>query len=356
MAIRISKLFGTDKLVGTDDDDLLIALGAKTTLIGGAGKDVLLGGLNNDILIGGEGADLLSGGLGTDTADYSASSAGVTVNLATGKGYGGDAQGDTLISIEKVIGSAFDDTFIGSVGNNSFTGGAGKDVFVMSAGNDVITDFSPIRPVLIDFETNHGISPIPSGYAGMSWDPGLFTSDLFVGDGPSLDIARNSGTQYAVNYFAQSEFSFSSNAGDFDFKSGYFSRFGPTVMTIEAWDDGILAGTSTIDIGSSKKSFINFQAGTATNVSSPSFTGRFTSIDTVKVILSVDRDIGMDDLLVDFGFGGGDKIDVPDGTNVAALAASAVSNGSGGTLLTHAGGTLNLVGVDPGAVSADWFI
>lgn len=76
MAIKIGKLLGTDKLVDTDDEDLLIALGAQTTLYGGAGNDILLAGLNSDTLIGGIGADLLIGGLGTDTADYSASSAG----------------------------------------------------------------------------------------------------------------------------------------------------------------------------------------------------------------------------------------------------------------------------------------
>ena len=42
------------------------------------------------------GADTLIGGAGTDFADYSASLTGVDVNLATGTGLGGDAQGDTL--------------------------------------------------------------------------------------------------------------------------------------------------------------------------------------------------------------------------------------------------------------------
>ena len=59
---------------------------------------------------------------------------------------------------------------------------------------------------------------------------------------------------------------------------------------------------------------------------------------------------------VKLGYGDGDKIDVPVGTNIAALVASAVSDGNGGTLLTHSKGTLDLVGIDPGSVSADWFI
>ncbi|WKV86918.1 hypothetical protein LJJ44_04065 [Pseudomonas sp. B24_DOA] len=46
--------------------------------------------------------------------DYSASTSGVNVDIRPGTGLagvGGDAQGDTLTGIEKVIGTAFNDTF-----------------------------------------------------------------------------------------------------------------------------------------------------------------------------------------------------------------------------------------------------
>ncbi len=55
-----------------------------------AGADTLLGGGGDDVLIGGAGADRLDGDGGTDTASYSGSTAGVTVNLATGVNSGGD--------------------------------------------------------------------------------------------------------------------------------------------------------------------------------------------------------------------------------------------------------------------------
>jgi Ca2+-binding RTX toxin-like protein len=77
---------------------------------------------------------VLDGGTGIDTADYSASPAGVSINLATGIGHGGDAEGDTLISIEHVIGSAFDDTFQGGTDRGQFIGGDGNDT-----GNDYLT-------------------------------------------------------------------------------------------------------------------------------------------------------------------------------------------------------------------------
>ncbi len=53
-------------------------------LRGFGGNDLLFGGSGNDTLDGGAGADALVGGPGTDTADYSSSAAGVTVNLLTG--------------------------------------------------------------------------------------------------------------------------------------------------------------------------------------------------------------------------------------------------------------------------------
>ena len=95
------------------------------TITGTAGIDHLNGGAGNDTIVGGAGADILDGGIGTDTVDYSASSAGVTVNLAGGSPQGGDAAGDTLSNFENVSGSAFNDTLTGDVGANVLSGGAG---------------------------------------------------------------------------------------------------------------------------------------------------------------------------------------------------------------------------------------
>lgn len=56
------------------------------------------------------GADLLDGGAGSDVADYFLSAAAVAIDLAAGTASGGDAEGDTLVSIESVIGTDFGDT------------------------------------------------------------------------------------------------------------------------------------------------------------------------------------------------------------------------------------------------------
>jgi Ca2+-binding RTX toxin-like protein len=108
------------------------------------GNDMLFGGSGNDTLDGGPGADILIGGAGIDTADYSSSAAAVNVNLQTGRGTGGDAQGDILGGIESVIGSAFNDTLTGNSGNNTLVGGGGNDTIDGMAGSDTAV-FSGLR-------------------------------------------------------------------------------------------------------------------------------------------------------------------------------------------------------------------
>ena len=64
--------------------------------------------------------------------------AGVGINLATGRGVGGSAEGDTLISIENVFGSNFNDTLTGTSGANQLHGQDGNDVIKGGGGNDFL--------------------------------------------------------------------------------------------------------------------------------------------------------------------------------------------------------------------------
>src|SRR3954467_6433100 len=116
------------------------------SLYGGAAADVINGLNGNDTLKGFGGADRLDGGNGIDTVFYGDSSAGVGINLATGRGVGGSAQGDTLISIENVFGSHFNYPLPGTSGahqphgpdgNAVLTGGGGEDFLEGGSGNDI---------------------------------------------------------------------------------------------------------------------------------------------------------------------------------------------------------------------------
>lgn len=110
------------------------------TLIGNDVANLLNGGFGDDVLAGGRGADTLNGGFGRDTADYSDAAAGVTVKLKSAKASDdGDGASDTLVSIEDLIGSAFNDFLVGEDGANSLIGGAGRDTLNGLGGDDTLT-------------------------------------------------------------------------------------------------------------------------------------------------------------------------------------------------------------------------
>ena len=129
-------LEGIENVRGSQFGDTLIGDAAANVLYGQAGDDSLFGGGGHDQLYGGAGADDLDGGSGFDLARYIDSSTGVTVNLTTGTGAGGDAEGDQLTGIEHVLGSNFDDVLTGDAGKNFLYGQDGNDQLFGLAGDD----------------------------------------------------------------------------------------------------------------------------------------------------------------------------------------------------------------------------
>jgi serralysin len=113
---------------GGSGNDTLTGNEFANVLAGNAGTDTLNGEDGNDTLRGGDGGDNLNGGGDIDTADYSDSTAGVRISLAANTAQFGFAAGDTLSSIENVIGSNHADTLIGGSGVNVLTGGLGDDI------------------------------------------------------------------------------------------------------------------------------------------------------------------------------------------------------------------------------------
>ncbi|MDQ8731418.1 glycerophosphodiester phosphodiesterase family protein [Bradyrhizobium sp. LHD-71] len=129
---------GDDLVYGDGGDDTVDGGDGNDTLIGGAGDDELQGGAGHDALIGGVGDDLIDGGEGIDTVDYSADSAGIVVDLATGEANGDDIGADELIGVENVIGGSGDDSLTGDDAANRLDGGAGDDALDGGAGDDLI--------------------------------------------------------------------------------------------------------------------------------------------------------------------------------------------------------------------------
>ena len=129
-------------MVGSDiyfDDPVAVPeAGGNDTISGGDGDDIIDGGDGDDNISGGAGSDSLIGGNGIDMLEYSASSAGVSLNLATGAASGGDAAGDTISGFEGVAGSAFNDSLTGSANADSILGGSGNDSIEGGAGSDTL--------------------------------------------------------------------------------------------------------------------------------------------------------------------------------------------------------------------------
>jgi len=142
-------LDGSDELRGGAGDDVLIGGGAVDQLYGGAGDDVLDGGDGGDLFEGGAGGDEFIGGAGVDEASYHLSSAGVEVDVLLNRGFSGDAQGDSFVSVENLIGSQFNDLMSGDDGANfvyGLDGAAGATPPTISSLADVARMFSPAAP------------------------------------------------------------------------------------------------------------------------------------------------------------------------------------------------------------------
>ena len=126
----------TDHLHGSDERNILRGEAGADYLVGYGGNDLLAGGGGNDLLRSGMGADELRGDAGTDYALYSGSGQAVTVDLAAGKGFGGEAEGDRFVSVEGVLGSSLGDRITGNAAANQLFGAYGADLIAGGGGAD----------------------------------------------------------------------------------------------------------------------------------------------------------------------------------------------------------------------------
>jgi len=166
-----------DYLDGGANADTLSGIGGSDQLFGRAGNDHLLGGDGDDELFGGAGDDVLDGGNGFDVAGYwDTMGAGLTANLVTGQVTGLAAGNDTLIGIEGIRASTWNDTLVGNEQANLLDGNWGNDIIDGGAGDDVLNGW-------------HGSDRLTGGsgndlielYGGQAGDVDVIT-DLAAGD------------------------------------------------------------------------------------------------------------------------------------------------------------------------------
>ena len=143
---------GNDRITGGAGDDVLRGGRGNDTLDGGEDEDTIRADLGDDRILGSPGADYINGGEGFDTVDYGGSPQGVHVYYGYGfsiSSTGGHAEGDILVNIEAVSGSAFADTITvldflsagvrvyGRDGDDELLGSSGS-ILDGGAGDDIL--------------------------------------------------------------------------------------------------------------------------------------------------------------------------------------------------------------------------
>jgi len=147
--VSIENLHGSaygDTLVGDEQDNIVHAHigndyvegnGGSDTLYGNVGNDTINAGSGDDFIYGGEDNDYIDGGEGNDMSYYTFASSAVNASLITGVVTGGDGT-DTLVNIENLHGSVFNDILVGDEQDNVIKGHVGDDIIEGNGGNDTI--------------------------------------------------------------------------------------------------------------------------------------------------------------------------------------------------------------------------
>ena len=187
---RGAGLYGTaqgDRLV---DIENITGSNYNDYLAGNEGANVLKGGGGDDTLNGRQGADSFLGSDGSDSVTYVDAEAGVTVNLLTGLGSRGEAEGDAYESIESVGGSSYDDIFVLGPGANFVNGYGGQDrVDYSSATSNVYIDLDDGS----GFGAGYGSYAAGDAYIGIENLTGSIYADELTGNGFANELAGGDG-------------------------------------------------------------------------------------------------------------------------------------------------------------------
>ncbi|OKH29812.1 hypothetical protein FACHB389_25645, partial [Nostoc calcicola FACHB-389] len=227
-------------IFGREDQDVLRTLSDRESFLdgnlgddkglrGGNQNDILSGGSGDDYLHGSAGEDLMIGGDGFDYVWYETSNAGVAVDLVNNTGSGGEAEGDIILSVERVTGSNFDDTLTGNDQNNTLKGLAGNDLLQGGAGMDLLIGGSGADTFIFTALSDSLFNKVDR------------ISDLTIGidliDAPTPIASSQIAQLGAVVSFTQSQIQKLLNSESFKANQGAtFSRNGRTFLAL---NDGV---------------------------------------------------------------------------------------------------------------------
>jgi Ca2+-binding RTX toxin-like protein len=178
---------GSDSFSGTVD---FVAASEFDDVLRGSGRDF-------EQFRGNAGDDLIDGRNGQDRVDYRNNPAGVTVDLEQGSATDGFGDNDTLISIEEVRGSGFDDVLIGVDGiRTRFRAGGGDDVIDGGAGAGDRADYSD-APAGVEVDLQTGLAQDGFGgtdtLAGIEQIRGSSFDDVLLGTIDNVEFESYEG-------------------------------------------------------------------------------------------------------------------------------------------------------------------
>lgn len=217
---------------------------AADLLTGDTGNNMILGLGGDDTLIGGLGADTLDGTDGFDWTSYTNASAGLFFSFANPSLNTGEAQGDVLIAIEGVIGTAFGDTLVGAAGAERLRGGAGADNLQGDDGADTLWGDA-------DDDTLSGGAGADLLYGGAGFDWASYATAFRL----DLENATNSTGDAAGDVFDTVEGILGSSGNDTIAGNGAANSFaggaGDDLLQGRAGNDQLLgdAGNDTLEGG-----------------------------------------------------------------------------------------------------------
>ena len=298
-ALHVSFDGGTnsDLIDGGAGNDKIYGGTGNNTLIDGDGNDFVYGNGGDDTFIVGLGNDTYDGGTGFDTIDLSSATQGMKADLAkstlTGMGT------DKLVSIEGIVGSAFNDTLTGSAADNKIAGAAGDDQIYGGAGSDTLWG-------------GDGNDQIDGGSGNDVIYDGAGNDTVTAGDGDDI-IYAGSGLDKYVGGSGFDTLDYSGATGPVSVDASSKTIIGYTSDTMDGIEKVI--GTSFDDVFKGGKSSNFFDGGAGNDTfrgmgGADTFTGG-TGADVynwyVKDVLSGVNYLGADRIT---DFGAGDKLNL----------------------------------------------
>lgn len=180
--------------LGANIEDLILTGGANTRGTGNALGNVLTGNRGNNVL---------DGGAGNDTASFMQSTAAVSVSLAVAGAQTTGAGNDTLLNIENLTGSRFNDHLTGDGGANRLDGGAGSDSMTGGEGSDTYICNAATDVVI---ETGTGAGERDTVISGVNWTLGARLENLTLtgaavsgGGNNASNVLRGNGLNNVIS-------------------------------------------------------------------------------------------------------------------------------------------------------------